>query len=195
MAAFTEKAIIDAFIRLLNEKPLDKIKVKDIIDECGINRSTFYYYYEDIFHLLTCLLEMETKKFTETHIACTSLQEGMMQAMAFAIENKRAIYHIYKSVSREHVEKYINTIFEVISRETVNSGLLKLPVGLNISEEDVLMVTDLIKFGLSGLVFRWLDDGMLEEPYARINKLCLFVQSSLQAILPIASRINNDSNK
>ena len=52
MANFTKKAIKDTFISLLKEKPFNQITVKDIVDECGVNRNTFYYHYEDINDLL-----------------------------------------------------------------------------------------------------------------------------------------------
>ena len=44
MTQFTSKAIEESFIRLLNERPLDKITIKDIVDDCGISRNTFYYH-------------------------------------------------------------------------------------------------------------------------------------------------------
>ena len=44
----TEKAIMHAFLELLNNYPLDKITVKDIVIVCGISRNTFYYHYQDI---------------------------------------------------------------------------------------------------------------------------------------------------
>ena len=31
---------------------MDKITVKDIVEECGINRNTFYYYFADIYDLI-----------------------------------------------------------------------------------------------------------------------------------------------
>ena len=45
MANFTKKAIKDTFISLLKTKPFNQITVKDIVDECGVNRNTFYYHY------------------------------------------------------------------------------------------------------------------------------------------------------
>ena len=48
MAAFTRKSIMESFVRLLDEKPLGKISVKDIVEDCGINRNTFYYRFADI---------------------------------------------------------------------------------------------------------------------------------------------------
>ena len=40
--------IADAFIKLSKEKNIDKITVKDIVDECGISRQSFYYHFQDI---------------------------------------------------------------------------------------------------------------------------------------------------
>ena len=48
MSKFTQQAIIDTFLKMLACKSLDKITVKEIVNECGINRNTFYYYYKDM---------------------------------------------------------------------------------------------------------------------------------------------------
>ena len=36
MTQLTKKAIVNSFIKLLNDKPWDKITVKDIVEDCGI---------------------------------------------------------------------------------------------------------------------------------------------------------------
>ena len=41
MPTFTKAAIKATFISLLNKKPLNKITVKEIVEECGINRNSF----------------------------------------------------------------------------------------------------------------------------------------------------------
>ena len=56
MANFTEKAIKESFIRLLNDMPLTKITVKDIVEDCGINRNSFYYHYQDVPSLLNQII-------------------------------------------------------------------------------------------------------------------------------------------
>ena len=45
MANFTRKAIKEAFLKLLNQRPLSQITVKDIVEDCGINRNSFYYHF------------------------------------------------------------------------------------------------------------------------------------------------------
>ena len=41
MPNFTKQAIKAAFLKLLNEQPLNKISVRSIVEECGINRNSF----------------------------------------------------------------------------------------------------------------------------------------------------------
>ena len=44
----TKRLIKEAFIELLEEKPLAKVTVTDVCSIAEINRSTFYAYYEDV---------------------------------------------------------------------------------------------------------------------------------------------------
>ena len=55
----TKELISIAFLKLLNEKPFDKITIKDIVVECNINRNTFYYYYSDVYDLLEEIFKKE----------------------------------------------------------------------------------------------------------------------------------------
>ena len=48
----TKRAIRNAFAKLLTEKELDKITMKDIADEANINRKTLYNYYSGLYRLI-----------------------------------------------------------------------------------------------------------------------------------------------
>ena len=50
--AKTKKAIRNAFAKLLCEKDIDKITIKDIADTADINRKTFYNYYSGVYELI-----------------------------------------------------------------------------------------------------------------------------------------------
>ena len=88
MAQFTKKAIIDAFTELIGERPFDKITVKDIVTRCGVNRNTFYYYFEDIYALVDELFQLETQKILGTETDYASWQDAFLKAVAFARDNK-----------------------------------------------------------------------------------------------------------
>ncbi len=53
----------EALIRLLERKQLEYITVKEICEEAGVNRSTFYLHYETIDDLLTECVERTNEKF------------------------------------------------------------------------------------------------------------------------------------
>jgi AcrR family transcriptional regulator len=65
----TKKAIRIAFARLLAEKDIDAITVKELSERAGINRKTFYNYYSSVYQVLdeiegelARLIEEEQKK-------------------------------------------------------------------------------------------------------------------------------------
>ena len=55
----TKKTIAASLKKFMERKPLSKITVSEIVTDCGINRNTFYYHFEDIQALLKWMLEQE----------------------------------------------------------------------------------------------------------------------------------------
>lgn len=52
MSQITKRALEQSLKNLLREKPLSKITVTDITEDCGISRMTFYYHFKDIYDLV-----------------------------------------------------------------------------------------------------------------------------------------------
>lgn len=52
MSQITKYALENSLKNLLLQKPLDKITISDITDDCGISRMTFYYHFKDIYDLV-----------------------------------------------------------------------------------------------------------------------------------------------
>ncbi len=61
--AVTKRMVKEGLIRLLGKKPLEKINITELCQEAGINRTTFYRYYELPRDVLT---EMQNEFFEET---------------------------------------------------------------------------------------------------------------------------------
>ncbi|MCI8994951.1 MAG: TetR family transcriptional regulator [Lachnospiraceae bacterium] len=183
MRQFTKMAIMESFIRLLNEKPLDKITVKEIVDDCGINRNTFYYHFEDIHALLVYILDAEAEKVIKEHASVESLEEGFIAAAHFALENKRAVYHIYYSVSREELERYLNSIVQEVMERLAEELTRDVPKERLVGEEDLRLVLQFYKNGMVGLTTEWLSHGMKEEPEPLIRRLGELLRGSLKSAL------------
>lgn len=179
MSQITKRAILQSFMKLLNDRPLDKITIRDIVDDCGVTRSTFYYYFEDIYDLLAAAFQTETERVLSGHKTYLSWQEGMLDATAFALENRRAIYHVYNSLSREHLERYLNSVIGQLMLEVVRSTVRDLPI----QEADIQMVAELYQFALVGMITHWLQGGMKLDPEAWLARMGSLLEGNIRYTL------------
>ena len=84
----TKKMLSSSLKKFMLKKPLSKITVSEIVADCGINRKTFYYHFEDISDLLKWTLEQEAfdivKKFDLIH----DTEEVISFVLTYVEENK-----------------------------------------------------------------------------------------------------------
>ena len=177
MPAFTKKAIADSFLKLLREKPLDKITIKDIVEDCGINRNTFYYHFSDIPALVETILKEETERVLGERLGEDSWEEGFIAATRFALENKRSIYHIYNSVNREIFEQYLNRI----GMDVMERFVWKAAERFDVSEEDKKLMASFYRAALTGMILDWLASGMKYEPEEVVRRLGVMLDGSIEA--------------
>ena len=52
MSNTTKRALENSLKQMLLKKPLDKITISDLTDDCGISRMAFYYHFKDIYDLV-----------------------------------------------------------------------------------------------------------------------------------------------
>ena len=168
MANFTKMAIQTAFIQLLNERPMNKITVKDITDSCGINRNSFYYHYQDMPALLEEVLMEKVNRLIKEHPSIGSVEECLLTAADFAVENKRVILHIFNSVNRDMFEQYLWHA----CRYSVNTYFATALTDLNVSEEDRGTLIRYHTCECFGLVIGWLNDGMREDIKPFLRRIC-----------------------
>lgn len=179
MSQLTKKAIAESFIKLVNEMPFDKITVKDIVEDCGVNRNTFYYHYQDIYALVREIFEAETAKVLESTFEYDSWQEAFLQGTVFALENRRGIYHIYNSMKRKEIEDYLYTVTGKIMADFVK----KQAAGMHVKEEDIHLIAHFYECALVGMVLRWLDGGMKDDPEYLIRRMGTLVEGNIRTML------------
>ena len=171
MANFTEKAIKEAFVELLGEKPLSGITVKDIVERCGINRNSFYYHFRDIPSLIEEIVTGEADRIISEYNSIDSLEMGLRAALEFVGNNRREILHIYNSANRDIFEFYLWKVCDHI----VKSYMTALESeGFPIPEDDRSALAKFYRSVCFGLAMDHLRRGMKEdegEEIFRIAKL------------------------
>ena len=179
MSQITKRALEQSLKNLLLKKPLTKITVSDIADDCGINRMTFYYHFKDIYDLVdwSCLEDakhaLDEKKTYETW------QQGLLQIFEAVKENKPFILNVYRCVHREQVEKYLQPLVDqlilgVINEETGN---------MTIRDEDKQFIAQIYSYIFIGLMLDWIKDDMREDPQPLVDRLARLIKGSMSEAL------------
>lgn len=169
MANFTKRAIREAFIRLLEQRPLNQITVKDIVEECGINRNSFYYHYQDLPTLIEEIIKDEAETIIRAYPSVTSIVQCFDAATEFASRRKTAIMHIFRSVNRDVFERNLMMVCEYFVRSYVDTALAEG----SIPADDRKTVVDYYKCVCFGLIIDWLSHGMPDSYIQSIRRIFL----------------------
>lgn len=167
MAGTTKKALAASLKKFLAEKPLSKVTVTDITEDCEVNRQTFYYHFKDIYDLVEWIYTSEATKALDGKKSYSTWQQGFLQIFMYALDNKAFITNTYHSISREHLERYLlDETYQLLI------GVVEeLSAGVPVREEDKKFIADFYKYGFVGLAMAWIGKGMKEKPEEIVNRL------------------------
>lgn len=175
MAQITKKALEASLKHLLLQKPLPKITIQDLTDDCGISRMTFYYHFKDIYDLVEWSCEEDAQKALGENRHYDSWEEGLLDIFKAVRENKPFILNVYHSVSREQIETYLYQLTYQLMIDVVEEKA----VGLRVSTEDKDFIADFYKYALVGLMLDWIKKDMREDPQDLVNRLAILVHGNI----------------
>ena len=106
MPSPTKQAIVTSFLRLIAKRPPDKITVRDIVDDCGVNRNTFYYYFQDIYAVLEDLCHDVIESLPTDGTITDTVTTLYARVLAFTVEHPAAARSLALSLGYEGLERY-----------------------------------------------------------------------------------------
>ena len=179
MPSFTKTAIKQSFIRLLNDHPLKQITVRDIVEDCGINRNSFYYHFADIPTLLEEIIMEEAAQIIADHPSIDTIEECLIAVVEFARQNKRAIMNIYHSVNRELYEQYLWQLSEAVVTNYADTLLAQTPI----DENDRRILIQFYKCACFGMTTEWIRTGMHSDIRQDIKRLCELKKGTTEEVI------------
>ena len=179
MSNITKRALEASLKNLLLQKPLNKITVGDIANDCGINRMTFYYHFKDIYDLIEWSCVEDATKALEGKKTYDTWQEGFLNIFNAVIDNKPFIMNVYRSVSREQIEIYLYKLTYNLLIDVVNEK----SVGMTVSDEDKKFIADFYKYAFVGIMLNWIRNDMKEEPKQIVDRLSVLIHGNITRTL------------
>ena len=179
MSQVTKRALEASLKSLLLRKPLSKITVTDITEDCGINRMTFYYHFKDIYDLVEWCCQEDASRALAGKKTYETWQQGLLQIFEAVRENKPFILNVYRSVSREQVENYLYKVTYALLDGVVEEQAQ----GMSVRQEDKAFLATLYQYMFVGLMLDWIKSDMKEDPQAIVSRLELAIHGNIRAAL------------
>ncbi|MGG7215084.1 dihydroxyacetone kinase transcriptional activator DhaS [Clostridium nigeriense] len=170
----TKKMLAESLKKIMKTKPLNKVSVKDIVNDCNLNRHTFYYHFKDIYDLIEWIYKTEAIEGIAGHKNYENWTDVFYSIFLYIENNKEFCYNTLNSLSRNNLEMYL---FSVINN-FIMGVIEEVAININVKENDKKFIADFYTHAFSGIVMQWMRNGMKEDPKVLIEKLKYLIEGS-----------------
>lgn len=167
MSDSTKRALADALKKNLMVKPLDKITISDLTNECGVNRQTFYYHFKDIYDLIEWMYMTKANKIFHDGHSIQSWKDSMLELFDLMKNDSNFVIRTYHSVTRESLENFLYQKTSVILKDAIDEVLGDRKIA--IADRD--FIADYYKYAFVGIVLDWVKKDMKENPEVIIDRI------------------------
>ena len=173
MAQITKRAIADSFLHQLESKPMQKITITNIADDCGINRMTFYYYFQDVYDLLRWVIREQVENtFRESD---RPWEESFLLLCRNAVERKSVVLNMFRSVRMDRIQNDFNGLIY----EYLISWINRVYGDTGMPKEDREAVARFYMHAIVGMELDWIEDGMKESPETLVRRISILMEDRM----------------
>ncbi len=179
----TRRAIRDALMSILEDKPIHDVTIKELSERAGINRKTFYAHYDSI-DAVIAELEDELVAAMQIFLSEDMIAEAGMGPQYF-IQFVNSIYMSNPGFFENLMTIRNYSFLAEKIKTTFKNALFAIP---SLEKYDRTLLSGIVEFaagGLTSLYVRWIRDGKT-VPFSTITSLALHLtMNGLSEILPI----------
>lgn len=159
-AAITKNALGDALKLLCTQKPFAKISISDITSECGLNRQSFYYHFQDKYQLLSYVYYNDLFK----NITRGVNFDNWYERLEGFLENMKKDKDFYSNTLN-----YNEKIFEEFLFKSMHKLFLRFfyhaVANTRKRSDKAKFFADFYSHGFCGMIIDWAAGGMEESPH------------------------------
>lgn len=167
----TKKAIAASLKKIMEKKPLDKITVREIIEDCDINRKTFYYHFRDIYHLIKWIFEEEAIEVVKQYDLIVNYYDAIQFVLDYVEKNKLICNCAFDAIGRDELKRFFQKDFLFIIQNIVD----QLSEGKKVPKDYQAFLVNFYTEALASLLINWVRD---KEHYDK-QKIIRYVHLTL----------------
>lgn len=140
--------ISTAFLDLTNQKPIDKITVKNIVEMCSITRQTFYYHFQDIMDVIEWSMQQRMEEILEKSLKASSMREAVRILVSSVEEHPEIISKLLKSQKRDQTERLLISTIRAYMQEMID----KKELFMDMKRSDIEMAMNFYSYAIVGIL-------------------------------------------
>lgn len=180
MSTSTEQELAQALRKLLDKKTLTKITVRDITDECGVNRQTFYYHFHDIYDLVEWIFTQDANEFVYSHdVSSENWHQVVEEMMEGLVRDKSFVLNAYYSLNRRQLEMFTYKLM----RPAMDKMVRSVSASAFMAEEDLDFTVDIAIYAITGILMEWIGEGMPDNYREKLQKIFIMLDGVLTKVL------------
>lgn len=152
---FTKAALQQSLLRILRNKPIDKVTIKELCDEAKLNRGTFYLHYttpNDVLMEIEQQFISENMSFFSPYFQ-NGYQTSQLAGMFTCILKNREICRIL--MGRNGNPKFVDRLSQLMRSGVIDGWCKEFP---RYRREDLDYVYDFLFTGSMKLILNWIED-------------------------------------
>lgn len=179
MSDITKRALEKSLKNMMLKKPVNKITINDIAEDCGVNRATFYYHFKDIYDLIEWSCEEDSRKAADGNTTYDTWEQGFLNIFHIVEENKPFILNVYRHVSQEQIIQYL---YRVVYGLIINV-VEECAQGMDVRQDDKRFIADFYKYAFVGMMLDWIRQDMKPSPEKMIFRLSSLIEGDIIRML------------
>lgn len=176
----TKKSLAESLKKAMRTKAFSKITVSEIINDCGVNRKTFYYHFEDIYALLKWMFEEEAIEVVKHFDLLVDYEEAIRFVMCYVDENEYIISCAYDSIGRDEMKRFFYADFLGVVTSVIDAAEAKFEKKIEPKFKEY--VARFYTEALSSMLIDWVKDRDKHDREKVVGYLTTIIELALKSM-------------
>ena len=168
----------------MEKKLLSKITIKEIIEDCNVNRKTFYYHFQDINDLVKWTFEEEALEVIKQYDLLIDYQDAIRFILSYVEKNKHICNCALDALGRDELKTFFRKDFLNVIGSTVE----QLSEGMSVPEDFKVFLINFYTDALASVLIGWIRDKDHSKKEKMVQYVSVTLYSTIKQVLEKAER-------
>ncbi len=160
----THKLLMESLIKLLEEKPINEIKLTEICDLAMVHKTTFYNHFKDKYDLLKYTILNIQKEMLSKLPTTNNIIDYYTELAKLYMQNIKQHKNLYQQLLTNDVDNLCTNIFIEMFIKDVEKNINDSPIPTN-------YLANFYVYGVFAIINEWFKRGMKESENEIISYL------------------------